>query len=142
MATILVWDRYSDWEVLAEKLASDGHTIVWADRPELIKKLIADSRLTLSELIGELIAASRPALVVLNARKNARIRWDALEEIKRKEPGLPVLVILDPFERTRDNRVSLADGWVTRDLPYDELKEKIWNLLLIPEHEEPLTKVE
>ena len=114
MAKILIWNRYPDWELLAEKLAYEGHTIVWADKPEWIR---------------ERIATSRPALVVLNSRKNGTIRWDVLEEIKRKEPHLPVLVILDPTHPLQDNRLSLADAWVTRDSPYEEFQQKIGELL-------------
>jgi len=114
VAKILVWNRYPDWELLAEKLAYDGHTIVWADKRQRIR---------------ERIATSRPALVVLNSRKNGRIRWDVLEELKRKEPHLPVLVILDPAHPLKDNRLSLADEWVTRDSPYEEFRQKIGELL-------------
>jgi hypothetical protein len=81
------------------------------------------------EWIRERIAASRPALLVLNSRKNGRIRWDVLEEPKRKEPHLPVLVILDPAHPLKDNRLSLADAWVTRDSPYEEFQQKIGEIL-------------
>jgi DNA-binding NtrC family response regulator len=114
MAKILIWNRYPDWELLAEKLAHEGHTIVWADKPEWIRQGIA---------------TSRPALVVFNSRKNGPIRWDVLEEMKRQEPHLPVLVILDPAHPPKDNRLSLADAWVTRDSPYEEFQQKIDELL-------------
>jgi hypothetical protein len=110
MAKILIWNRYPDWELLAEKLAYEGHTIVWADKRERI-------------------ATSRPVLLILNSRKNGPIRWDVLEEMKRQEPHLPVLVILDPTHPLQDNRLSLADEWVTRDSPYEEFQQKIGDLL-------------
>jgi DNA-binding response OmpR family regulator len=117
MAKILIWDRYPDWEFLAEKLAFDGHTVVWAEGPHRIKELVTTGQFD---------------LVLLNSRKGGRVRRDVLKEIKREDPYLPVLVVVDPIYPIRDYGLSLTDEWVTRDLPYEELKGKISELVERP----------
>ncbi len=112
MAKILIWDRYPDWEFLAEKLAFDGHTVVWAEKSHRIKELVMTGQFD---------------LMLLNSQKGRRVRRDVLKEIKREDPYLPVLVVVDPTYPIRDYGLSLTE-WVTRDLPYEELKGKISDL--------------
>ena len=114
MAKILICDRYPDWEFLAEKLSFDGHTVVWAERTRRLKELLATGQFD---------------LVLLNSQKGCKVRWDVLKEIRREDASLPVLVVIDPTCAVRGYALSLADEWATRDLPYEELKGKISDLV-------------
>lgn len=72
---------------------------------------------------------SPPDLVLLDLYLDGPDGWEVLRDIKRQDPGLPV-IILTAYDSFRDHPlVSLADGYVVKSADFTELKQKITNVL-------------
>ncbi len=117
MAAILILDGYAYIrELLMQELAEDGHMVFSSGRPELIK---------------EIIPAFSPELVIMDIFIKGEVRWDALVEIKKINPHLPVL-IFSSFSYDEDPRSSLASGYIIKNHVFDELKRNINKILSKP----------
>jgi len=117
MKKILIVDRYSSVrELLAEDLAAEGNTVVPIGNPKLIQNFIH---------------SLAPHLIILDPFMDGKWQWNLLKEIKKENPGLPILI----FTANRlqgDQRQLLADGWVMKSFIFDALKEKINGILNDP----------
>jgi DNA-binding response OmpR family regulator len=70
-----------------------------------------------------------PDVVLLDLYLCGPDGFDLFEDIKRKFPDLPV-IILTAYDSYRDDpRLSQADGYVTKSIVLDELKGKIADVL-------------
>jgi DNA-binding response OmpR family regulator len=114
MHKILIVDGYASVrELLAEELAGEGNIVVAIGNPELI---------------GGLINTFEPDLIILDLYKNGRMRWNVLKEIKRQSPQLPVVIFTSTYPE-RDLHLPQVEGWVIKSFIFDELKEKINEVL-------------
>jgi DNA-binding response OmpR family regulator len=114
MDKILIVDGYqSVRELVAEELASEGNIVVAIGNPELI---------------GGLIETFDPDLIILDLYNNGRMRWHVLKEIKRQSPQLPVVIFTSTYPE-RDLHLPQVEGWVIKSFIFDELKEKIDEIL-------------
>ncbi len=110
MKKILILDRYpSVRELLAEELAAEGNTVVPIGSPQSI---------------WSLLHTFEPDLIIMDLFMNGKWQWNILREIKKQNPGLPVLIFTAGFPEG-DRRLSQADGWVIKSSVFDELKRKI-----------------
>lgn len=93
-------------ELLAQELAADGHLVVPIEKLRLAK-----------ELIGTL----KPDLVLLNMHMNGEEKWEVLEEIKKHDRTLPVLVFTDE----QDLRDKLAEVYAIEAFALTDFEEKL-----------------
>jgi two-component system, response regulator, stage 0 sporulation protein F len=111
MATILlVDDQPYMGEFLAEELAEIGHTIKYANDGD--------------SLLLE-IEESIPDLVLLDLYLNGFEGWDLLDQIKRRDPRIPVIILTAYDSFSEDPRLSRADGYIIKNFATQSLKEKI-----------------
>jgi two-component system response regulator (stage 0 sporulation protein F) len=76
-----------------------------------------------------LLSSLRPDVVILDLHLGGPDGFDFFEDIKRKYPDLPV-IILTAYDSYRDDpRLSQADGYVVKSMALDELKGKIADVL-------------
>jgi DNA-binding response OmpR family regulator len=111
---LIIYDYASVRELLAEELAAEGHLVVPIGKPELVK-----------EVIGTL----RPDLVLVNLHIGGKDRWDVLEEIKKQDPYLRVLVLSTYDGYQEGHRRSLADVYVIKSFRFEGLGQKIAEVL-------------
>jgi len=111
---LIIYDYASVRELLAEELAAEGHLVVPIGKPELVK-----------EVIGTL----RPDLVLVNLHIGGKDRWDVLEEIKKQDPYLRVLVLTTCDLFKRDLLRSLDDVYVIKSFHFDGLRQKVAEIL-------------
>ncbi len=111
---LIIYDYASVRELLTEELAAEGHLVVPIGKPDLAK-----------EVIGSL----RPDLVLLNLHINGRDRWDVLEEIKKQDPYLPILVLstYDGYQEVHPK--SLADVYMIKSFRFERLRQKVTEVL-------------
>ena len=75
------------------------------------------------------LSSFRPDVVILDLYLGGPDGFDLFEDIKRKYPNLPV-IILTAYDSYRDDpRLSQADGYVIKSIVLDELKGKIADVL-------------
>jgi DNA-binding response OmpR family regulator len=75
------------------------------------------------------LSSFRPDVVILDFYLGGPDGFDIVEDIKRKYPDLPV-IILTAYDSYRDDpRLSQADGYVIKSMVLDELKGKIADVL-------------
>jgi two-component system response regulator (stage 0 sporulation protein F) len=75
------------------------------------------------------LSSFRPDVVILDFYLGGPDGFDIVEDIKRKYPDLPV-IILTAYDSYRDDpRLSQADGYVIKSIVLDELKGKIADVL-------------
>ncbi len=79
--------------------------------------------------IKELIRSSKPDLILLDLYMNGSDRWDVLQDIKKEDHKLPVLIIAAHANYMQDPRMSHTDGYVIKSISLDELKHKITEIL-------------
>ena len=115
MDTILVIE--DDWavrELFASELASEGVNIVAIGEVDSIR---------------EKMRASNPDLVFLDIYKEGRHRWDVLKDIKKGHPRLPVIIITACVNCSNDPHLLLADGYCIKSYRFNDLKQKIGEVL-------------
>jgi CheY-like chemotaxis protein len=120
--------------------ASAHHRVVIVDDEPLVRSLL---RITLpgdafdvleasdGEAAVRLIADNSPSLVVLDWQLPGRTGADVLEEVKRRFPELPIVVLTasrDPSERSRAEELG-ANMFLTKPFSPLELLEVIERLL-------------
>lgn len=107
---LIIYDYATVRELLAEELAADGHLVVPIDKLGLAK-----------ELIGTL----KPDLVLLNVHRNGKEHWEVLEEIKKDDPSLPVLVLSTYFTGPQNLHDKLIDVYEMNSFRFDGLRKKV-----------------
>lgn len=111
---LIIYEYTSVRELLTEELAAEGRLVVPIGKPALAK---------------EVIGALRPDLVLLNLHINGKDRWDVLEEIKKQDPYLRVLVLRTYDGYQEDLRGSLADVYVIKSFRFEGLRQKVAEVL-------------
>jgi DNA-binding NtrC family response regulator len=111
MKKALVIDQYDCVrEVLQEELEDEGFNVIG-------KKDVS--------AIQEAISFFKPDLVVLDFYIDKHERWDVLQNIKRNNPYLPVIIYTGYCGYARDPRMALADGFVIKSAIFDGIKRTI-----------------
>ena len=114
MATILlIDDKPGVRQLLAEELAFRGFTVITPGN---------------TALVHEIIKLSNLDLIILDPYLKGEHRWDILLDIKRQEPGLPVLVITEFDYYRRDLRSTLAEGLLVKTFDFDALLQNAGEL--------------
>ena len=111
---LIIYDYASVRELLTEELAADGHLVVPIGTPALA-----------NQVIGTL----RPDLVLLNLHINGKDRWDVLEEIKKQDPYLRVLMLSIYGGYQEAFCRSLADVYVIKSFRLEGLRQKVAEVL-------------
>jgi len=116
MAKILVVDDQACIrELLSEELSSEGYTVATAGDPESAK--------------GHL-RFSLPDLVLLDLHLDGFKGIELLHDIKETYPELPV-IIFTAYDSYLDHpQLSRADDYVMKSVVFDELKQKIADLIM------------
>lgn len=115
---LLVDDQPFIGEFLSGELADMGHTL----------KRVGDGDSLLLEL-----EESSPDLVLLDLYINGFEGWDLLDEIKRYDRRIPVVILTAYDNFSDDPRLSSAQGYVIKDFVTDKLKRKITEILESPD---------
>ncbi len=115
MANILIIDEKPGVRnFFAEGLAWEGYTVFNLGVPASIRENM--------QLI-------QPDLVIIDPIFGGIARWDALEEIKREDSRVPILV-LTSFERCRrEPLLVLASAVLIKPFLLDDLKKKVAGFL-------------
>ena len=111
---LLVDDQRFMGEFLAEELADMGHTLKW----------IGDGDSLLLEL-----EEANPDLVLLDLYMNGFEGWSFLDQIKRHNHWIPVIILTAYDSFSDDPRLSRTQGYVIKDFVTDKLREKITEVL-------------
>ena len=116
MASILIVDDQPYLrELFAQELVDEGYSVVSAADIESAKRSLEDGN---------------PDLVLLDLYLNGFEGWNLLDEIKNKEPHLPVLIVTAYDSYMHDPRASQAEGYVIKSFTHlEDLKRKIVDLL-------------
>ncbi len=115
MAKILIMGELSSVrEIMAEELAGEGHLVVAISSPALIE---------------ELLTTLEPDLVLLDFLKSRMDLWGALEEIKRRDPHLPILTFTSYGRYKEEIRFEVTNGYGIRSFSLEILKQKVAELL-------------
>jgi DNA-binding NarL/FixJ family response regulator len=72
---------------------------------------------------------SKPDLVLLDLYLDETDGFGVLHDIKEQYPNIPVIIYTAYDSYREDPRVSEADGYVIKSMAFDELKEKIADVL-------------
>ena len=112
---LVVDDQPYIGEIFSEELADEGYRVESVSDAESIWKYLADYH---------------PDLVLLDLYLNGFEGWKILNDIKEKEPHLPVLIFTAYDSFAEDPRLGSADGYLIKSLTVlDELKEKITGVI-------------
>jgi CheY-like chemotaxis protein len=112
---LIVDDQPHVREFLSETLAQEGYQTT----------SIGDG-----ESIWGQLKESRPDVVLLDLYLDGFKGWDILNDIKKKEPDLPVLILTAYDNFQEDPRLSQANGYVIKSfVALDKLKLKIADVL-------------
>ncbi len=115
MAKILIIDdKQYVRELLMEELVDEGYVV----------ETTADA-----ESVKELITTFKTDMILLDLYMNGKDRWDVLGDIRQQYPQLPILLITASDSYSEDPRLSQADGYVIKSMYFDELKQKITEIL-------------
>lgn len=111
MKRILIVDKYHfSRDFLAEELAESGYVVATSAHPASIK---------------EMLSGFDPDLVIMDLDFQGEDRWDIFLEIKTRNPEMPVIFFTGNTSYLRDPRMSLADGYVKKNIDITELQGKI-----------------
>jgi DNA-binding response OmpR family regulator len=127
---LLVDDQPYMGDFLAEELADMGHSLKWISSGD--------------SLITELQEA-HPDLVLLDLFIDGFEGWALLDEIKRHDRRIPVIILTAYDTFSKDSRLRLAQGYVIKNIETHKLRSKITEVLLSslvktsPEANYPLT---
>lgn len=116
MANILVVDDQPHLQALfAEELRDEGHQVIGAVDSEKAEMYFEDLK---------------PDLVLLDLYLDGFQGWNVLNEIKSKNPDIPVLIVTAYDSYMDDPRLSQADGYLVKSFSHLEyMKQKIDELL-------------
>ena len=111
MPTILVVDdQPCVRSLIAAELSDEGYQVV----------PVADA-----ESARKGVRSLKPDLVLLDLYLEGPDGWDVLHAIKRRTPGLPVIIVTAYDSFQEDPRLSEADGYVIKSTDFTELKEAV-----------------
>jgi DNA-binding response OmpR family regulator len=115
MAEILIIDDQIDMrELLRDDLMDEGHRITCIGNADELVTAMDENHFD---------------LILLDLYLNGFEGWSLLEEIKRKTPGIPVIIV-SAFTSLRDDpRIRQAEGYVTKSVYSDGVKNKINQLM-------------
>lgn len=114
MAKIMIVDDFSAIrELLMEELAAEGHIVTGVGELKSVR---------------DMISMLEPDLLIMDIYMHRKVSWTPLEEIKKQNPHLPVLIFTG-FGGNGDPRLSLADEYVLKNSDLDELKNKVGEIL-------------
>ena len=114
MKKILIFDAYpSIRQLLAEELKAEGNVTMGIGKPEFV-----------NEWVGKF----EPDLIVLDLYVRGEILWNLLTDLKIRYPDIPILLFM-AFQPNEIPRLNEADAWVRKSFLFEELKEKIVQLL-------------
>jgi DNA-binding NtrC family response regulator len=117
MAKILILDDYASVRnLLAEELAGEGNVVLSMGK---------------SELIIEEIAAFNPDVAIFDLFMKGKYRWDLLEEVKRQNPDLPI-IIFSGYYPNGDPHLNRIEGFILKSFDLHELKQCIAEVLMQP----------
>lgn len=111
---LIVDDQQCIRDLLSEELLCEGYRVASVGDAESV--------------IGHL-RFSRPDLVLLDLYLDGPDGWEVLNDIKRQDPHLPVIIVTAYDSFTDDPRLSQAEGYVIKSACFDELKQKIVDVL-------------
>ena len=111
---LLVDDQPYMGEFLAEELSDMGHSLKWLGSGD--------------SLVLE-IEETRPDLVLLDLFIDGFEGWTLLEQIKRHDPRIPVIVLTAYDSYSKDSKLCRAQGYVIKDFKTGELRNKITEVL-------------
>jgi two-component system response regulator (stage 0 sporulation protein F) len=116
MASILIIDDQPYIQKLfSQELMDEGYKVLSTGDAESAKGYLENSK---------------PDLVLLDLFLNGFEGWNVLQEIKRKDPHIPVLIVTAYDTYADDPRLSQADGYMVKSfVHFDELKHKIADVL-------------
>jgi two-component system response regulator (stage 0 sporulation protein F) len=116
MANILIVDdQPCVRELLSEELIDEGYHVHG----------VGDAK-----SVSEYLLLSKPDLVLLDIYLEGAEGFGLLEDIKKQYPQLPVIVVTAYDSFTDDPRLSHADGYVIKSVNFDELKQRIAQVLM------------
>jgi DNA-binding NtrC family response regulator len=111
---LIVDDQQCVRELLSEELMCEGYRV----------ESVGDA-----ESVTGHLRFSRPDLVLLDLYLDGPDGWEVLQDIKRQDPYLPVIIFTAYDSFVHDPRLSQADGYVIKSIHLDELKQKIAEIL-------------
>jgi two-component system response regulator (stage 0 sporulation protein F) len=115
MANILIVDDQQCLrEFLSEELMLEGHRVYG----------LGDG-----ESVSGHLRFSGPDLVLLDLYLDGAEGFSLFEDIKRRYPGLPIIIFTAYDSYREDLRLSQADGYAIKSIVLDELKGKIADVL-------------
>ena len=103
-------------KLLEQELTDEGHLVTTTGD--------ADS-------VNELLESLSPDLVLLDLYMKGIDRWDVLNNIKQKDPRLPVFIFTAHDSYSQDPRLSQSDGYMIKSIYFDELKKKVSEVLKV-----------
>lgn len=112
---LIVDDQPCIRELLSEELAIEGYKV----------HSIGDAR-----SVKEHLMFSQPDLILLDLYLEGPEGVGLFQDIKRKYPHLPVIIVTAYDSFVDDPLVSQADGYVIKSMHSDELKQKIAQVLV------------
>jgi DNA-binding NtrC family response regulator len=116
MAKILIIDdQQCVRELISEELISEGY---WVHSLGDAKSVKVNLRF------------SKPDLVLLDLCLDEADGFGVLHDIKGQYPNIPVIIYTAYDSYREDPRVSRADGYVIKSMAFDELKEKMADILV------------
>jgi CheY-like chemotaxis protein len=114
MAKILILGEHpSAREFIAEELAGEGHLVAAISNPAMI---------------GALLTTLEPDLVLLDFLKSRMDLWAASEEIKRRDPHLPVFTFTSYGRYKEKIRFEVMNGYGIKSFSLEILKQKVAEL--------------
>lgn len=111
---LIVDDQPSIRQLLSEELAQEGYETSLA---------------ACGESAMRCLALSQPDLVVLDLYLDGPMGWDVLDEIKRYDQFLPVIIFTAYDSFVEDPRLAKAESYVVKSADLTELKKNIAQIL-------------
>ena len=125
MANILIVDdQPCVQELLSKELIDEGHHVHG----------VGDAK-----SVSEYLLSSKPDLILLDLYLEGPEGFGLFENIKKQYPHLPVIVVTAYDSFMDDPRLSHAEGYVIKSIHFDELKQRIAQVL---KHQPALQKTE
>lgn len=111
---LIVDDQPCVRELVSEELILEGYGVIAAGDVESLR---------------EHLRFSRPDLVLIDLYLDGAEGFGVLDDIKKKNPDLPVIIFTAYDSFVDDPRLSQADGYVVKSIVFDELKRKVADVL-------------
>ena len=111
---LIIDDQQCIRELISEELISEGYEVHGLGDAKSVKVNLR---------------FSKPDLVLLDLYLDEADGFGVLHDIKGQYPKIPVIIYTAYDSYREDPRVSEADGYVIKSMAFDELKEKIADVL-------------